>query len=107
MTTTYDAIEAPTPVPTADTRDLSAVTPELRALLTAYSRAVDEVNNSPIISWFKPISTKLPRRLKLPVLRYFASTILVRHLYRCVDALRCGIGRCNVVSGNADEHSGN
>jgi len=74
MTTTYDAIEAPTPPPTERT----AVTPELRALLTAYSQALDSVNNSRMFSRISPIDPALPRWLTFPALRYFVSAFFVR-----------------------------
>jgi hypothetical protein len=110
MTATISAPEA-TPATRApqqqvDIADLVGVTPELRALLTGYSEALDSVNNAPTFSWLKPENPKLPRWLPFPVLRYFVSAIFVRYLHRCADALKSGVMRRGVVSGAADEHNG-
>lgn len=108
MTTTYDAIAAPTPTPTgrtAATRDLSGVTPELRALLTAYSRAVDEVNDSRAVSLVGSQNRRLPHWLALPTARYFVSAFLLRYLYRCVDGLKSSIMRHAVEANAATENN--
>jgi hypothetical protein len=105
MKTISNPIESPESAP-ANTAELSGVTPELRALLTGYSDALDSVNNAPMVSWVKPGKPWLPHWLAFPALRYFASAWFVRYLYRCVDALKSGVMRRDVVSDTADEHNG-
>ena len=110
MTTTISDPEA-TPATRApqqqvDIADLVGVTPELRALLAGYSDALDSVNNAPMVSWVKPGKSWLPHWLAFPALRYFAFALFVRYLYRCVDALKSGVMRRDVVSDNADEGNG-
>ena len=110
MTTTISDPEA-TPATRApqqqvDIADLVGATPELRALLTGYTNALDSVNNAPMVSWVKPGKPWLPHWLAFPALRYFAFALFVRYLYRCVDALKSGVMRRDVVSDNADEGNG-
>jgi hypothetical protein len=98
-------INAPTAQPD-DNTDLAGVTPKLRALLTAYSQALDDVNNAPMFFWQKPENPQLSRWLAFPVLRYFVSAIFVRYLYRSADALKSAVMRRDVVSGTSDERNG-
>jgi hypothetical protein len=80
MTTISNLIESPESAP-ANTAEFVSVTAELRALLTAYSDALDTVNNAPMVSWLKPGKPWLPHWLAFPVLRYFAFAWFVRYLY--------------------------
>ncbi len=102
MTTIISNSEA-TP---ANTAELSGVTPELRALLTGYTDALDSLNNAAMVSWVKPGKRWLPHWLAFPAPRYFVSAIFTRYLYRCADALKSGVMRRDVVSGTADEQNG-
>lgn len=88
------------------TAELSGVTPELHALLTGYSDALDSVNNAPMVSWVKPGKPWLPHWLAFPAPRYLVLALFVRYLYRCADALKSGVMRRGVVSDNADEQHG-
>ena len=108
MTTTTNGIEAPTPPPTErtpDTRDFSGVTPELHALLAAYSQAVDKVNDSPALSLVRSQKPRLPHWLAFPTPRYFVSAFLLRYLYRCVDSLKSSIMRQAVEADSATENN--
>jgi hypothetical protein len=90
----------------ADAAEWSGVTPELRTQLTGYADALDRVTNAPMVSWVKPGKPWLPHWLAFPAPRYFVSAIFTRYLYRCVDALKSGVMRRDVVSGAAGEHNG-
>src|ERR1700759_2883462 len=109
MTTTISDLEAAPATRAAqqqvDIAELVGVTPELRALLTAYSDALESVHNAPMVSWVKPEKSWLPHWLAFPALRYFTFALVVRHLYRSADALKSGVmGR--IICGTAEENSG-
>jgi hypothetical protein len=104
MTTITNSIESGRS--RANIAELPGVTPELRSLLAGYTDALDRLNNAPIVSWVKPGKPWLPHWLASPALRYFSSVLFVRYLYRCVDSLKSGVMRRDVVSDSADEHHG-
>jgi hypothetical protein len=108
MTTTYDATEAPTTPSmnhTADTKELVGVTPELRILLSEYSDALDGINKARLFTGVRFDSGWVPRKLStFPALRYFASALFVRYLYRSADALKSGVMKC-AVRGSSDENT--
>jgi hypothetical protein len=89
-----------------DIADADGATPELRALLTGYTDALESLHNAPMVSWVKPETPWLPHWLAFPALRFFSFALFVRYLYRCVDALKRGVMRRDVVSGDADDGDG-
>lgn len=70
-----------------NTRVLSG-TNELRALLTGYAGALEDVNNAPAILWPKLARPRLLRWLRFPAPRAVVRILVVRHVSRCVDALK-------------------
>lgn len=107
MTTTYDT-EAPTRPPelAEDTAALFGSTFELHALLSGYTDALDELSNAPTVLWLTPEKPRLLRGVAFPAPRRLVTSLFVRHLYRCADALKSGAMRRGVVSIAADEPKG-
>ena len=60
-----------------------------------------------MVSWVKPEKHDGPPDwLAFPALRYVSAALFVRYLYRCVEALKSGVMRRDVVSDSADDENG-
>jgi hypothetical protein len=97
-------INAPTAQP-ADNTDLAGITPQLRALLTAYSDTLATIKGGPVLTWINSGNGWVPPQIKSPALRYCVSALFVPYLYRSAEALKSGVTR-RALSGAADGHSG-
>ena len=110
MNTISGTIKAPTrrsPDPADDTAALFGSAFELHALLSGYTDALDEVNNSPAVLWLTLENPRLLRQLAFPAPRRLVTSLFVRYLYRCADALKSGAMRRGVVSITTDDPKGN
>jgi hypothetical protein len=105
MNTFSDTIPAPTQQ-SAERAEEIGTTPELHALLGAYSNALDNLNSAPAILWVTLRNRRLLGRLAFPAARRIVTSFFVRYLYRCIDALKSGAIRRGVVSDTVDERNG-
>jgi hypothetical protein len=85
------AIDESSPDRTLDSAGVSGGTDELRALLVGYAGALKTINDAPAILWTKLEGPRLLRWLRVPAPRGLVRTLLVRHLSRCVSALKCSV----------------
>ena len=85
------AIDEASPDRTRDSDEVLGGTDELRALLVGYAGALETINDAPAILWTKLEGPRLLRWLRVPAPRGLVRTLLVRHLSRCVSALKCGV----------------
>jgi hypothetical protein len=87
------AIDESPPDLTRDSAEVSRGTDELRALLVGYAGALETINDAPTIPWTKLERFRLLRWLRVLAPRGLVRTLLVRHLSRCVSALKCSVVR--------------
>jgi len=80
---------------------VSGGTDELRALLVGYASALETINDAPAILLAKLEGPRLLRWLRVPAPRGLVRTLLVRHLSRCVSALKCSVGSRAALGGDA------
>lgn len=85
------AIEDPSPALDNERPEVSGGTEQLRALLVGCAGALETINDAPAILWTKLEGPRLLRWLRVPAPRGLVRTLLVRHLSRCVSALKCGV----------------
>ena len=85
------AIDESSPDRARDSDEVLGGTDELRALLVGYAGALETINDAPAILWTKLEGPRLLRWLRVPAPRGLVRTLLVRHLSRCVSALKCGV----------------
>jgi hypothetical protein len=87
------AIDESLPDRAPESAQVSTGTDELRALLVGYAGALETINDGPAILWTKLKGPRLLRWLRVPAPRGLVRTLLVRHLSRCVSALKCSVAR--------------
>jgi hypothetical protein len=84
--------------PNQGSTDASGGTAELRVLLSRYDRLLEQIDNGPRVLWTKP-GEALPW-LRFPAPRALVRTLLLRHLSRCVAALKRSGARRVAVAEN-------
>jgi hypothetical protein len=85
------AIEDLSAAPDHGRGEVSGGTEQLRALLVGYGGVLKTINDAPAILWTK--LEGLLRWLRVPAPRGLVRILLVRHLSRCVSALKCSVAR--------------
>ena len=86
-------IEDLSAAPDHERPEVSGGTEQLRALLVGYAGALETINDAPAILWTKLEGPRLLRWLRVPAPRRLVRILLVRHLSRCVSALKCSVAR--------------
>ena len=81
------AIDDSTPPHAPESADSSGSTDELRTLLGAYGGALEAINGDLAIPWARP-EHRLLHWVRVPVPRTLVRILLVRHVNRCVNALK-------------------
>jgi amino acid transporter len=87
------AIEDLSAAPDYERADVSGGTQELRALLVGYASILGTVDNARPVLWVNLERPRILRWLRLPAPRSVVSALLVRHVSRCIGALKRGGAR--------------
>jgi hypothetical protein len=98
------AIEGLSPAPAHARAEVSGGTEQqLHALLVGYASALEATDNAPYVLWANIEKPRILRWLRFPAPRPLVSTLLVRHVSRCVSALKRGVGRQVALADDAPE----
>jgi hypothetical protein len=73
--------------------EVSGGTEELRALLLGYAGALETIDGAPPVLWAGLERPRILRWLRFPAPRALVSTLLVRHVSRCISTLKRGGAR--------------
>jgi hypothetical protein len=87
------AIEGLSAVPAHERAEVSGDTDQLRALLVGYASIVEKIDNAPPVLWASVERPRILRWLRVPAIRALVSALLVRHVSRCISALKRGGAR--------------
>jgi hypothetical protein len=82
------AIDESSPARAPASAQVSGGTDELRALLAGYAGVLETINDAPAMLWHKLERPRLMRWLRVPASRALVRALVVRHVSRCVSALK-------------------
>ena len=81
-------IDGSSPAGTPDSAEVSGGTDELRALLEGFAGVLETIDAGPAALWTKFERPRLLRWLGVPASRALVRTLVVRHVSRCISALK-------------------
>jgi hypothetical protein len=73
--------------------EVSGGTEELRALLVGYANVLQTIDEAPAVLWAGVENPRILRWLRFPAPRPLVCTLLVKHVSRCISALKRGGAR--------------
>jgi hypothetical protein len=80
---------------------VSGGTEELRALLVGYAGVLERIDGAPPVLWAGLERPRILRWLRFPAPRALVSVLLVRHVSRCISALKRGAARWGALADDA------
>jgi hypothetical protein len=81
--------------------EVSGGTEELRALLVGYASVLETIDDAPPALWASLERPRILRWLRFPAPRALVSTLVVRHVSRCISALKRGGARRAALADDA------
>jgi hypothetical protein len=87
------AIEDPSLAPADERAEVSGGTEGLRALLAGYASVLETIDDAPPVLWASRERPRILRWLRFPAPRTLVSILVVRHVSRCISALKRGGAR--------------
>ena len=87
------AIEDPSLAPADERAEVSGGTEGLRALLAGYASVLETIDDAPPVLWASRERPRILRWLRFPAPRALMSILVVRHVSRCISALKRGGAR--------------
>jgi len=94
------AIEDASPAAPPESAEVAGGTEQLRALLTGYAEVLETIDDAAPVLWARPERPPILRWLRFPASRALVRTLVVRHITRCVNALkRYGARRVALADG--------
>src|ERR1700742_2736731 len=87
------AIEDPSLAPAEERAEVSGGTEGFRALLAGYASVLETIDDAPPVLWASRERPRILRWLRFPAPRALVSILVVRHVSRCISALKRGGAR--------------
>jgi hypothetical protein len=81
--------------------EVSSGTEELRTLLVGYASVLETIDDAPPALWASLERPRILRWLRFPAPRALVSTLVVRHVSRCISALKRGGARRAALADDA------